>query len=87
MNKWQHLKVNETICDNCYEVFTLPVFKCNNPFCEKCTNDILEFCSKTCHRQHEEKRYYIVPWEDMIDWSKIPNEQRPDKYKDKPEND
>lgn len=24
-----------------------------------------------------EKHYYTVPWEDMIDWSKIPKDQHP----------
>ena len=25
----------------------------------------------------KEKRWYIVPWEEMIDWDKIPKEKRP----------
>jgi predicted transcriptional regulator len=28
---------------------------------------------------HQKKRYYIVKWEEMIDWSKIPPEKRPPK--------
>jgi len=26
---------------------------------------------------HPKKRYYIVKWDEMIDWSKIPPEKRP----------
>lgn len=28
---------------------------------------------------HKKKRYYIVKWEEMIDWNKIPPEKRPPK--------
>ena len=28
------------------------------------------------------KQYYAIDWKDMIDWKKIPNEQRPDDRKE-----